>query len=131
MTIVVLVEIPVTNLERAIVFYSTVFQVAFSLPVIVHGNKMAHFPFSEGQEGASAALAEGEIYKPSQHGAVIYFNVEDIDALLKRAEQASSAVLFPKTDAGGGIFVAEIEDSEGNRIAVQQMPKKYEHACCD
>lgn len=123
MNMIAHVEIPVTDLERAIGFYATVFQVTFSNPFMLHGNKMAHFPFTEGQEGASAALAEGEIYRPSHSGVVVYFNVENIDDLLKRAEQAGSSVLFPKTDAGNGIFVAEIEDSEGNRIAVQQMPK--------
>lgn len=123
MNMVAHVEIPVTNLERAMDFYSRVFQVTFSGPILLHGNKMAHFPFTEGHEGASGALAEGEIYKPSQDGAVIYFNVEDVENLLERTEQEGGRVLFPKTDAGNGIWVAEIEDSEGNRIAVQQMPK--------
>lgn len=123
MNMVAHVEIPVTNLERAIGFYSKVFQITFSETVILHGNKMAHFPFTEGQEGASGALAEGEIYKPSHNGEVIYLNVEDVESVLKRTEQAGGTVLFPKTDAGNGIFVAEIEDSEGNRIAAQQMPK--------
>ncbi len=31
----------------------------------------------------------------------------------------SSEILFPKTPLGDGVFIAEIRDSEGNRIALQ------------
>lgn len=115
------VEIPVTDLERAMAFYAAVFQVTFGDIIGLHGNRMAHFPFTEGRDGASAALAEGDIYIPSHNGAVVYFNVENIDMAIQRAEAAGSRILFPRTAAGNGIFVAEVEDSEGNRIALQQM----------
>lgn len=123
MNMVAHVEIPVLNLERAMTFYALVFGVAFSEVITLHGNRMAHVPFTDGQEGASVALAQGEIYKPSHDGAVVYFNIGNIEEVLQRAGDAGSRVLFPKTDAGNGILVAEIEDSEGKRIALQQMPR--------
>jgi predicted enzyme related to lactoylglutathione lyase len=111
-------EIPVTDMDRAIRFYSAVFQVDFEKEVI-DGNEMALFPFTEGQTGVSGALAKGEIYKPTKDGVVIYFKTLDIDQTLKLATEHGGKVLYPKTDNGLG-FVAEFEDSEGNRIALHQ-----------
>lgn len=115
------VEIPATDLERAMRFYGAVFGVSFAEIVTLHGSRMAHFPFEEGREGASVALAEGDVYVPTLNGAVVYFTVDDIDAALARAEEAGSEVLFPKSAVGGDAFVAEIRDSEGNRIALQSV----------
>lgn len=115
------VEIPVTDLERAIRFYGAVFGVSFTEIVALHGSRMAHFPFEEGEDGASVALAEGDVYVPTLNGAVVYFSVDDIDAAIARAEAAGSEILFPKSAVGHGAFVAEIRDSEGNRIALQSI----------
>ncbi|MGL6017844.1 MAG: hypothetical protein ACRC0C_04185 [Gibbsiella quercinecans] len=52
-------------------------------------------------------------------GVVIYFSVADIDDVLAKAAALGSETLFPKTAIGAAGFVAEITDSEGNRIAVQ------------
>ncbi|MCJ2876647.1 VOC family protein [Rhizobium pusense] len=113
------VEIPVTDLDRAMRFYSAVFGVSFTEIVALHGSRMAYFPFEEGRDGASLALAEGDVYVPTLNGAVVYFSVDDIDAAIARAEDAGSNVLFPKSAVGDNSFVAEIRDSEGNRIALQ------------
>lgn len=119
MNLIAHVEIPVRDLERAMRFYSAVFDVSFGEIVTIHDNRMAYFPFEAGQDGTSGALAEGEIYVPTSNGAIIYFGVEDIDATLTRATALGSTILFPKTEIGENSFVAEITDPEGNRIAVQ------------
>ncbi len=80
---------------------------------------MAFFPFEEGQDGASGALAEGETYVPTRDGVIVYFGVKDIDDVIARAVSQGSELLFPKTPVNENSFVAEISDSEGNRIAVQ------------
>lgn len=59
---------------------------------------------------------------PSHRGSVIYFDVPDIDLALRRAQNAGASIVYPKTKVGDGGFVAEIEDSEGNRIALNTMP---------
>jgi len=115
------VEIPVRDLDRAMAFYSTVFRVDFGEIVEIHGSRMAYFPFTAGEDGATGALAEGEIYVPTTDGAVIYFSVDDLDATLARATSLGSSILFPKTAISDTAFVAEIVDSEGNRIALQTM----------
>ncbi len=115
---VVYFEIPVTDIERAISFYKAVFQFNFEKKVI-DDNEMALFPFTDGRTGVSGALAKGEIYKPTKNGVIIYLKTFDIDKTLKLASENGGKVLYPKTDNGLG-FVAEFEDTEGNRIALYQ-----------
>lgn len=118
---VVHVEIPVVDLARAMRFYSAVFGVTFGDVVGIHDNQMAYFPFETDKEGASVALAQGAVYVPTLAGAVVYFAVEDIDAAIAVASQNGGKCLFPKTVVDENCWVAEICDSEGNRIALQTM----------
>ena len=115
---VVYFEIPVTDIDRAIKFYNTVFHFDFDKENI-DNNEMALFPFSDENSGISGALAKGEIYKPTKDGTVIYFTTKNIDETLKLATSNGGHILYPKTDNGIGL-VAEFEDSEGNRIALYQ-----------
>lgn len=112
-------EIPVTDMKRAIAFYQQVFGFDFVLEEM-HGNHMALMPFAIDGSGITGALAKGEIYKPSHHGTLIYLRAENIDKTLVRAQLAGAKVLFPKTKAGEYSYVAEIEDSEGNRIGLME-----------
>ncbi|WP_025666757.1 VOC family protein [Aquimarina megaterium] len=116
---VVYFEIPVTDIDRAIQFYKSVFNFTFEREII-DKNEMALFPFEEENTGISGALAKGEIYKPTHNGVVIYFNTENIDKTLKIAIESGGQMLYPKTSNGDLGFVAEFEDSEGNRIALHQ-----------
>ncbi|MBG6130875.1 putative enzyme related to lactoylglutathione lyase [Aquimarina sp. EL_43] len=116
---VVYFEIPVTDIDRAIQFYKSVFNFTFEREII-DKNEMALFPFEEENTGISGALAKGEIYKPTNDGVVIYFNTENIDKTLKIAIESGGQMLYPKTSNGDLGFVAEFEDSEGNRIALHQ-----------
>lgn len=104
-------EIPVIDMQRAMAFYRAVFEFDFEVEEI-HGNQMAMLPFFQDGTGISGALAYGEIYQPSKQGTLIYLFSPDIEA--------GGKVLFPKTKAGDYAWVAEIEDSEGNRIGLQQ-----------
>lgn len=105
-------EIPVSDLQRAIEFYSYVFDVKFNIKNI-HGNEMAFFPNAQG------ALAQGKSYKPSKHGTRIYITVDSIAETMKRVLEKGGKELFPKTLSIGELgFVAEFEDTEGNCIAL-------------
>jgi predicted enzyme related to lactoylglutathione lyase len=112
------VEIPVTDMDRAVRFYTAVFATDLERQTI-DGYDMALFPATEGQ-GATAALAKGDVYRPSKEGAIVYFRVADIRATVARAEAAGGGVLYPVKDVGEFGFVGEIADSEGNRIALSQ-----------
>ena len=112
-------EIPVADLDRAIKFYSSAFGYNFTKENI-HGNEMAMFPLNPDLEGISGALCKGETYIPSKTGSLIYLNVKNIDETLEAIERHGNTILFPKTKASEYGFVAEFEDSEGNRIALFQ-----------
>lgn len=84
---------------------------------------MALFPFVDGNTGISVALAKGDVYKPTKSGVIIYFNTKDIDKTTQLALANGGQMLYPKTSNGELGFVAEFEDSEGNRIALHQPVK--------
>lgn len=113
-------EIPVTDMDRAIRFYGAVFGYQLNSQE-VDGYQMAFFPRADGQPGASGALAKGDVYIPSKTGAIIYFDVPDIDPVLERATTQGAKILYPKKHIGAAGYVAEIEDSEGNRIALNAI----------
>ena len=112
-------EIPVSHLERAIGFYEHVFDVSLD-HTKVDGYEMALFPESLDVKGSSGALVKGDVYVPGKAGPILYFSVLSIDEILARLESVSGTVLYPKKSIGKDGFVAEIEDSEGNRIALHQ-----------
>ncbi|MFO6448684.1 VOC family protein [Erythrobacter sp. NE805] len=112
-------EIPVTDMDRAIAFYQAVFGYRLTREA-VDGYDMAFFPRADGKPGAGGALAKGDVYRPSHDGPILYFDVPDIDAVIARAEARGARVLYAKKDIGAAGFVAEIEDSEGNRIALSE-----------
>ncbi|MBA0447238.1 VOC family protein [Stenotrophomonas maltophilia] len=112
------VEIPVSDLARAIGFYQQWLQVDVDEPILLHDCRMAYLPFADDAGGASMALVQGADYRPSEQGARIYIGVDDLGASLSRALQAGAELRFGPADAGEW-RVAEIRDSEGNRIALQ------------
>jgi predicted enzyme related to lactoylglutathione lyase len=65
---VVFFEISVSNLDRAIRFYSAVFDCALER-LEIDGNAMAKFPLLEHSGGITGALAQGESYVPGKQDA--------------------------------------------------------------
>ncbi len=114
------IEIPVSDMDRAISFYSSVFQI--SIQKIEMGPvTMGWLPNDGAAPGASGALMHyPDAYKASlTHGPVIYFNCDDVAQELSRIEAAGGKILQTKTliseDMG---YMALISDPEGNRIAL-------------
>jgi len=117
---VVYFEIPVTDMSRAIGFYQSIFGFQFDTENF-DGNEMAYFPFSDTELGITGALAKGEIYKPTQDGVLLYLFTPNIEETLTRAKKEGAEVLYPATfHKEAGFAVAEIKDSEGNRIGLHQ-----------
>jgi uncharacterized protein len=113
-------EIPVRDMDRAVRFYETVFETSLTRET-VDGYQMAFFPRPADRPGASGALAQGEVYVLSKTGPIIYFDVPDIDPVLRRATSLGAAILYLKKHIGEAGYVAEIKDSEGNRIALSAV----------
>jgi len=110
-------EIPATDLPRAVQFYASVFHVTF-LMTKLEDNEMALFPLEEGQPGITGALVKGPTYTPSKSGSLIYLKSDSIDETLTKVIAHHGHVLFPKTAVETYGFVAEFEDSEGNRVGL-------------
>ena len=114
-------EIPVTNMERAVKFYETVF--GFILSRNQMGPlDMAWFPYVENGLGAGGSLVfEKDFYKPSTDGALVYFTAQSGDLVneLSKVENAGGKIISGKKliaeDYG---YMALIIDTEGNRIAL-------------
>lgn len=113
-------EIPVINLERAINFYSRVFNFSFEQEVFDNLD-MAYFPFNNTQKGITGALVKGEIYKPTIDGILLYLYTDNIQQTLDNALSIGAEILFPiNTHKELGFAIAELKDSEGNRIGLHQ-----------
>ena len=111
-------EIPVVDMDRAINFYQPLLKIEL-VRGSIHDYEMAFFPYEHDGVGISGALAKGDVYKPSIDGVFLYLQIEDIDATIRKAVILGSEVLLDKTEAES-CFVAEIKDSEGNRICLKQ-----------
>jgi uncharacterized protein len=110
-------EIPVGDMDRAVVFYESVFGVKLERGE-VDGNVMAFFPPPKDEAGAVGALAQGDSYVPGKQGSRLYFSVDRIEDTIERAIRAGGRTLYPTTSIGELGFVAEFEDCEGNCIAL-------------
>jgi len=113
-------EIPVEDMDRAIAFYEALLESKLTRQT-VDGYDMALFPFVEGAPGATGALAKGDVYRPSKNGAILYFRVPDIRKTVAIAQAKGRNILLPIKDIGDAGLIAEIEDSEGNRVALNQV----------
>ena len=114
-------EIPVTDIDRAVKFYSEVFSYESMQQMDFGGFKMAFFPGEQGSLGG--ALCSGEWYKPSHDGVMIYFNANpDLNGPLSNVEKAGGKVIMPKKQISEEYgYMAMFEDSEGNRIALHSQ----------
>ena len=113
-------EIPVSDMERAIKFYETVFQ--FKLERQNMGDlDMAWFPYADVPGSPGSLVYHKEFYKPSTDGMLIYFTSQsgDLSNELSKVEPAGGKVLMQKKliteDIG---YMGLFTDTEGNRIAV-------------
>ena len=113
---VVWTDIPVTNLDRAIGFYSAVLGKAVkkeSGP----GFELGVLPHTENEVGG--CLVSGPDHKPSETGPLVYLNVEGrLDQAVQAVEKSGGKVIQGKHSIGPYGFRALIRDSEGNRMAL-------------
>lgn len=117
-------EIPVTDMERAIKFYQTVFDIEITRQQMGEED-MGWFPFLQGAAGSPGSLVKHEEhYTPSTDGVVIYFTAHsgDLDNELSRVETAGGKVFQEKkmiSENHG--YMALFLDTEGNRIAIHSV----------
>ena len=115
-------EIPVSDLQRARKFYAAALGVDLGPPVQMGPSTMSFFPMEQNAVGAGGALLHSPQAQPSQQGVTIYFSVESIDPVLKRIEAADGKICLPRTSIGQYGFIAQFLDTEGNRVALHEIP---------
>ena len=108
-------EIYVNDITRATKFYETIFDIKLE-QVEMMGMKMAMFPSTQMNGKVSGSLVQHDMRKPSDQGALIYFNGNpDLSVALARVEAAGGKVTMPKTSIGGDMgYMAFFTDTEGN-----------------
>lgn len=89
-------EIPVNDMDRAILFYKSLLGFTFEEEEL-DGYTMAFFPFDKTESGITGALVKGDVYQPSKNGVILYFSTENIDDTLSQAVQLNAKILYPKT----------------------------------
>jgi len=113
-------EIPASNFERAVAFYSTVLNM--NLPVShINGSDMAFFS-SEPLE-VSGVIISGDGAEPSNKGVLLYLNGgDDLSIPLNRIETAGGTVVVSKTKISDELgYYAIFIDTEGNRLALHSQ----------
>jgi uncharacterized protein len=113
-------EIPVNDMTRAKGFYEAVFGLQISLNQM-GPLEMGFIPMDDKAYGAAGSLVKGEGYVPSHTGVRVYLSVPDIEAVLEQIKQNGGKVLLPKTSIGEYGFIANFEDTEGNKVALHYM----------
>ena len=114
---IVWVDIPVTDLERAIRFYSAV----LGTPVVKQeypGMVIGLLPGSD-ENDVSGCLYCSDKDRPSDKGPLVYLNCQGrLDEAVAAVPAGGGKVLQPKHAIGPHGFRAVVLDSEGNRIAL-------------
>ena len=116
---VVWVEIPVKNLERAMTFYTTVFDLE---PADIADDDVRRTAtLASDMEGGKAGISLNQTtnFEPSDKGPFVYLDAgEDLTDALGRVEEAGGKVIEAKTSMGGAGYYATVVDTEGNCIAL-------------
>lgn len=118
---IVWVDIPVTELDRAMAFYSAVLGRAvtreggpgFQFGLLAHA----------GHDVAGCLVEAGDGHAPGRSGPLIYLNVEGRMAeVVQAVPRLGGQVLEPPQPIGPHGTRAVVLDSEGNRVALHAPP---------
>lgn len=119
-------EIPTTDIDRAQKFYENIFGISM-IPLEFPNIKMRMFPLDDMMTDVGGALVDsGGFHKVSAtDGPLIYLNANpDVQNVLDKVEAAGGKITVPKTQISPEYgYMAVIEDTEGNRIALHSVPK--------
>lgn len=119
MVAVVWIEVPVKDIDRALKFYQSV----FDLPPVEIGDDGVRRTATlfNGTEGGAPgfSLNQTQNFEPSDKGPLIYLHLDDdLQPILDRATQAGGVVVEGKTSMGSAGFYATVRDTEGNILAL-------------
>jgi predicted enzyme related to lactoylglutathione lyase len=110
-------EIPVTDFDRALMFYSRLLEVIIQKEEV--GDLVMGF-FPSDDKNVSGAIVMGPNYQPGNTGVLIYLDGgNDLQDILNRVEVSGGKILLQKTLITEEIgYMAIFMDTEGNRLAL-------------
>jgi hypothetical protein len=112
-------DIPVTNLDRAIKFYSAVLKGEVKKDSF---GEMSFGLLPHYESNVSGCLVVMKDNQPSQTGPLVYFSVEGrLDDAIVQVREHAGKILQEKHQIGPHGFRAIIVDSEGNRVALHSQ----------
>lgn len=114
-------EIPVTNMERSIVFYEQLLGVRLRRETMT-GTDLAIFPASD-RDGVAGALMGVDQVAPGTNNAMVYLNAgPSLNAVLDKLAGLGGQLLMPRVDLPGDIgCFAHIADPDGQRIGLHAL----------
>lgn len=111
-------EIPVQDMGRAKKFYEQIFEIKMEESEMP-GMNYAMFPFDPKNAKVAGGLAKSPMHTPGTTGSIVYLNGNpDLQNVLDRVVKAGGKITMPKTSIGQNGFMAFINDTEGNNIAL-------------
>ncbi|MCW7481538.1 VOC family protein [Leptospira kanakyensis] len=110
-----IVEIPVSNLDRALQFYGTILNVSIE-KMTMEDTELGVIPADP--DSVNVVLVKGKDYIPTKNGIVVYLNLgEDLQPALDKVEKAGGKIVLPKTLISPEMgYYAFIIDTEGTKI---------------
>ncbi|REK49456.1 MAG: VOC family protein [Bacteroidetes bacterium] len=113
-------EIPSKDFRRAVTFYKAILDLEIK-EAEMFGTKMGFFP-TDGTN-VSGAIVNGDDYKPSMDGVVVYLNGgKDLQGVLDKVEKYNGKVIVPKTQISPEMgYFGMFMDTEGNKMAVHSI----------
>lgn len=124
--IIVWVDIPVTDLDRASTFYAHVLGMPVNQPPGMEGIGLPGFPSEPGVEPTGEMAVAFDLYvsdkPPTMDGPTVYLgSMGDIDGMAARVVEAGGEILQDKKYMGPMVgWIVFFKDTEGNRIGIQQ-----------
>ncbi|XDD47830.1 VOC family protein [Leptospira sp. WS39.C2] len=115
--IITIVEIPMTNVKKAITFYEKIFSIQIE-EMEMGDSVLGVFPTVS--NGPSIVLTKGKDYQPKSEGVLVYLNAgEDLTPVLNLVEPSGGKILLKKTEISPEMgYYALFLDIEGNRIGL-------------
>jgi len=118
--LVSIIEIPATDLNRAIAFYSSVLGITIDI-VEMGGVLMGILPNEEGT--VNVVLAQGSDYNPTTSGCIVYLSGgDDLQTILEKIEPNGGTIIVPKTEISPEMgYFAMFIDTEGNQLGLHSQ----------
>lgn len=111
-------EIPATDVDRATAFYAKIIGATFQRDPEHPDNAF----FEHGEDGVGGEICRSDSQSPGLGGVLVYLHVPNgVADVLSRVEAAGGKIVMPATAIGPHGHIAQIVDTEGNRIGLHSM----------